>query len=62
MTHVDVARWVREHLEQVILLLLAVLGGLVKAIGLPHLLPLGLYRLWIVLLGHVEICLQGRCV
>ena len=56
VAHVEVARRVREHLEDVLLGLGGVLVGLVELLVFPGLLPLGLYGLRVV--GrHLEVIL-----
>ncbi len=48
VAHVDVARRVREHLEDVLLRLAGVLGGAIGAVALPPRLPFGSMSLRLV--------------
>src|SRR5580704_2542642 len=54
MTHVRVPRWVRKHLEAVILRPRRVLGDLERACGGPHLLPFPLQLLGLVLRHNTD--------
>ena len=52
MAHVDVARGIGEHLQQIILFLLRVFGDLEYLILLPELLPFFFYRVRSIYLVH----------
>ena len=54
MTHMDAARWIREHFQRIELWLVALIMGAEHILLVPDFLPAGLYIGGIIFFGHLR--------